>query len=165
MNVMKQFSALLIFYNILFSLPVYAESKSPAYELSTVKPLARLCSLDSVDAEYSNCQSYVTAISDMYFLINPKCVRPDSFNFRLQVLVNVKSIIASMPIDRLDTESAASVVLQAATIAYPCPNVSKSTVPNQDACKEGLKFLGNQFANSFEKQAILELLRNSGCLY
>ena len=69
-----------------------------------------------------------------------------------------------MSTQELETEAAASVVFRAVTIAYPCQDAAQSKAPNQEACKAGFDILGNAWANSFQKQAVLETLRNSGCL-
>jgi hypothetical protein len=169
-NLMSRILAVLVFCNITLASVGFSQNETlqlGPYKLSQAAKLVSVCSLGKPNAMGANCLSYVTAISDMYFYMNPQCARPDQVAFDIQVYKNITIIVGAMSKDRIASESAVSIVFQAVTTAYPCKAVEQAPAnpkPDASACKKGLEYLGNEWANSFEKQAVLEILRNSGCL-
>jgi hypothetical protein len=139
-----------------------AWSQTDGYTLSTVKPLAELC-LSPPDT-FGNCMVYVMAVTDVYFLMYPQCVRPPDIEFRLQVMNKLSAAIANIPADQYETNEAASVVWSTIAGVHPCAASAQSAKPNKKECDKGFALLGDKWINSFQKQAVLEKMRNAGCL-
>lgn len=167
---MKRILAMFLFCNTALAGVALSQNENlqlGPYKLSQASTLVSVCSLGKKDSMGANCLSYVTAISDMYFFMNPQCARPDLLAYNTQVYKNISIIAGSMSQDQIASESAVSIVYHAVMTAYPCQvaaQTSEKPKPDPTACKEGLEYLGNEWASSFKKQAVLELLRNSGCL-
>lgn len=161
-------TAVLFHTTIVFNSLAQSETLSVGpYKLSELKALIQVCSLREKLSTDQNCLSYVTAVSDMYFYMNPQCQRPDRIAFEDQIYSNMRIIVGAMPQTTVENNSAVSVVFQAMTSAYPCHVISQKPaepLPNQEECKKGMELLGHAWVNSFQKQAVLEMLRNSGCL-
>jgi hypothetical protein len=167
---MNRILAIFIFFNLVLANATFAQNEPlqfGPYKLSQASALVRVCELEKANSFGETCLSYVTAISDMYFLMYPQCKRPDLIAFNTQVYDNIRIIAGSMSKQKLESESAVSIVYQAVATAYPCQVVAETQArqaPDAVKCKKGMELLGNDWANSFQKQAVLELLRNSGCL-
>lgn len=161
---MNRIFTILVFCNAILSIEAHAQTEMPTYHLSQASTLERLCSLNKSNAYHVSCLSYVTAISDIYFLQNPQCRRPDALTFNEKVFQNIKSIIDSIPVAKRETEYAASVVFQAVSLANPCQKNTVVKSPDKNVCQKGIAELENQWVNSYQKQALLEILRNRGCL-
>ena len=161
---MKRILSALFFCTQSYSLQAAGQSSLLPYNPSTVSALVKVCTLNTAGAKGSDCLSYVRAISDLYFLMNPQCNRPDLIAFDSQVSQNIKSIVSSIPPNMRDKEFAATVVYQAVSRANPCQANAAPNVRDQSACKSGIDVLSNPWANDFLKQAVLEKMRSNGCL-
>lgn len=141
-----------------------AQSSLLPYEPSPVSTLLKVCTLNTTGQKSSDCMSYVRGISDLYFIMNPQCSRPDLIAFDDQVSRNIESIVKSIPQNMRDKEFAATVVFQAVSRANPCQANAVPNVVNHTACKKGLEVLSNAWANEDMKKVVLEKMRNIGCL-
>ena len=134
------------------------------FVLKDANTIVAVCEAKDPQYREAYCFTYLVAVSEVYFLSNPTCSRPDNGQFLVKVLENVMVSTRAMTEQELASQSAVNVVYQAIAKAHPCQTVEKSIAPNAEACRAGLATLSNAWVNDFQKQAILELLRNNGCL-
>ena len=139
--------------------PAHAEQ----FVLKDVNALTAVCVSKDYLAD-NTCFTYVVAVAEMYFLSNPSCAHPDYQQFMGAVAENIITSTKAMSPQQRASETSINVVYQAIVKAHPCPTIEKSSAPNPEACKAGLTALGNEWISDIQKQAILELLRNKGCL-
>jgi hypothetical protein len=154
-------------YTIVFAfahvLPSQAQTLSP-YTPVTAEIIEKICGNQKSD---KLCDSYFRGSVDAYLAQHRDCVAGDFVTFLSSVRTAVLYKISALDDSSKQQTWAPDVIaftlagmLQCDPVA-PMPGITK---PNPEACAAGLSYLNEEYVSSYQKQAVLEILRNKGCL-
>jgi hypothetical protein len=113
------------------------------------------------------CESYFRGVVDTYLAQYPSCKAGNFMSFISSVRDATLSTIRLLDPDMKSQTHASSIVaavLVSTKICQPTATIEPQKKALPETCIKGLSFLSQKFADSYQKQAVLEILRNSGCL-
>ena len=146
-----------------FMLIFIPSSRAAQYQFTNAAWLQQVCS--SRDQNVLRvCNSYIFAQADIYFAVYPSCVRPEDPPFTSLLLAKVRVKSDATAPELLAKLKATYIVNVALDEITNCNLTSGASDAHKKNCKDLMLLLGNQWANSYQQQAALELMRNRGCL-
>ena len=126
--------------------------------------LKRVC-LNQDSNAYIVCTGYLLSMADVYFSTNVSCPRPEVLPFTDKLLQRLREV--NFLLKKQPKYFAALVVLKAISEINPCPAADAIVKDKQQDCTQMLNLVSSnnfQFLDNFQKQMVLETLRNRGCL-
>ena len=137
-------------------------ARADQYALDDATWLRKVC----VDDEkgFFTCIQYLSAIADVYFLLHPTCRRPDGTFVYEALVAKVQEKTRAMTVQQQAQMTSAGVAYSSVAEVHPCQVPGKSSLNFERDCRPFWEGLSSKLLDSFQKQAILETLRNRGCL-
>lgn len=124
------------------------------------KYLNRVCNVESKST--IECLSYIQGVVDAYRANNPSC--QISAGLPLLLMLDMPRFSGNLIVQGDGNFPAGEAVYTAAGLMAGCNAPQQAQPMDKKACAAGFEALDDDWISSYQKQALLELLRNKGCL-